>query len=899
MLKRLKIVYLLGAGALAVGQANIAHAQASDAATTPETERSEEIIVTGTLIRGVAAPTGAAVLDVSSQAIRATGATSAGAVLNQTVPQLPTFNSVATGSADFGAPVTKIGLRGIGNTAGSASGQTATLVLFNGHRIVPVGILSTDPDPDLLPADILEAVQVMPDGGSATYGSDAIGGVVNFVTRKRFDGVQVRYEHRFADNYNEDTASTVLGKDWGSGGAYVAAFYNRNDEILGRDRDYIVSNFTSRGGGDYRGNACPYGQFTVGGTVYSAPSFTAQPGPVLCEAAAYSSFVPKQKRLSVFGYVEQELGEGLKFSMDAIYSRRDTKVFTDVSAFPATFTITAANPSYRPVAGEASQTVTVNYARAIGNSRITPQVFEQYQFSPNLVWSVDDNWELRAQFLHGKSFSTIHNRAGLNGAAVTELNVNAYDPSLMAPSVIQNLTDYELYSKGVNGLTSGQLIASGSLFELPGGALKVAFGGEVRRQTLDNSTTTGRIGDFSGLQSFKATRTVKAAFAEIFAPIVSDDNGSALMRQLSINVALRYDHYSDFGATTNPRFGIDYKPFNDLLIRGNYQTSFVAPSLADSGNKIDTRFQILQLIPNNYLVFIAGAGQNLKPEEGESFSIGADWTPSAVRGLRIGATYWNTKIDNLVSLSLAAYGFAAVGNTPFSLCGSGLFGSLTSAAGPCTAAFLNSIQPIWGRIDAGAAPGITNIADLFAPGRNIVNVIDARRANFGTEKISGLDFNIGYTTDTAFGSMFAEVAGSYLLTKKIAPTQGAAFTDYLSGETVPSTSRYNIVGSLGGSSGAFTGRITVRHNAGVKLVPGAVAGQSRISSFTLADLFVSIDIGKVTPLKETLLTLTVQNLFDRDPPFSADRPQSAGSLSGFGNGGTLGRTIGLGLQKRF
>jgi len=691
--------------------------EAASATSSDAGADAQEVVVTGTLIRGVPTPTGANLLSVNSQAIQSTGSTSAIDVLNQTVPQLPTLNSVSTGSASFATPVAKIGLRGLGNTSGSASGQTATLVLFNGHRIVPVGILSTDPDPNLIPADALETVQVLPDGGSSTYGSDAIGGVVNFVTKKRFDGLQVNYQHRFADNYNEDNASVLLGTHWATGSVLVSGNYNRHGAIFGRDRDYITSNFLSHGGEDYRQTACGYGNFAVAGTNYVAPGFQSVTSLPRCDQTDNASLTPRERRGNVFAYVEQEIAPSLKFSMDAIYSVRTDKVFSDVASIPVTMTIDASNPFFHPVAGEASQKVSFNYARGIGASRVTPQRFHQYQIDPSLSWNLNDDWQVKGDFLYGKSFAVIRDRTGLNGGAVNPTNVNPYDTSKTSPAVLQNLVNHELYTKGVNTLTSGNVVANGTLFNLPGGAVKVAFGAEIRHQSLDNQTVTGAISDRSGLQKYDASRTIKALFGEVFLPIVGDGNAMPFVQSLTLDASVRYDHYSDFGGTTNPRIGIDWRPTRDLVLRGSYQTTFVAPSLADSGNKIDNRLQVLTIAPSNYLIFIAGSGMNVKPSTGRNFSIGGDFTPSGIKGLKIGATYWNTKVDDLVSLSLGAYGFPGALSTPFNLCGSG-FGPVfpASSKGACTAAYINSIQPLWTRLDAGSAPAIHSIADLFSPG---------------------------------------------------------------------------------------------------------------------------------------------------------------------------------------
>lgn len=899
--KRLALLASAAMGCLAASQAAAQTAQSAPHSDPSSESTVGEVVVTGTLIRGLTAPTGSNLVAVSSKQIEATGATNAIELLNKTVPQLPTFNAVSVGSAGWGTPVTKLGLRGFGNTAGTNSGATGTLILFNGHRVVPVGILSTDPDPELIPADALDAVQVMPDGGSATYGSDAIGGVINFVTRKRFQGVQLHVQESLADHYNETNVSLVAGKSWDTGSLMLSAVHVDHDAVLGRDRDYINANFTSHGGVDYRATGCPFGSFAVGGAIYAAPGFSQVASRPRCDQSDYSTLVPDEKRNTVFGYVEQNLTENLKFSMDAFYSERRSKIFTDTATIPVSMTITGANPFFHPVAGETSQTVSFNYARAIGPALVSPQTFKNWQFSPSLAWTVNENWNIRGDFIYGKSTATIHDRTGVNGAAVNATNFNPYDPALSDPAVIAALRNYELFSEGVNTLASGQLVVDGKLFDLPGGAVKIAVGGEWRRQKLRDSTFTGPIGSRQGVRTFPADRTIKAGFAELFVPIVGEPNAMPGVQELSLDIALRRDDYSDFGGTTNPRFGLNYRPFKDLLLRANYQTTFNAPSLADSGNKVDTRFQILTVTPNNYLVFIAGAGTGVKPATGKTFSVGGDWTPSAIPGLKVSATYWNTRLDDFISQALGAYGGRiGASRTAFNLCGAGSGTISASAAGPCTPAFLNGIQDIWVRIDNGAAPGINSIADLFAPGVNVAAVIDARRANFGSEKISGVDFDVAYSWDMSIGRAFAELAGTYMLNKEIAPAAGAPFVDYLSGAAVTgATPRLNIIGTLGLTHGPFSGRLTVSHNSGYDIPVGTVVGQSHVGSFTLADISLTASLGGFAAIKENQLELSVSNIFDTDPPYYGAQGGNSQNQLGFANGGTLGRLVRVGLRSKF
>lgn len=900
---RISRATLFAGAAWAIAAAAPVFAQDAPPPAEADDAPAGDIVVTGTLIRGIEAPTGANLLNITRESIASTGTTAAKDLLNQTVPQLSTFNALPTGSVDFGSAVSKISLRGIGTSAGLSSGTNATLVLLNGHRIVPVGILSTDADPDLIPADIIQNVQVLPDGGSATYGSDAIGGVVNFVTSKRFDGIRLRYQHVFGSEYNEDTAGITVGKSWNTGTAFISATYNRHDAIFGRDRDYITADFTSRGGVDRRNTACEYGTFVVNGQRYTGNGFTPIAAAPRCDQTDWTSLTPDEKRWNVFGYVEQELGDSLKFAIDGFWSKRSARIYTDIGNISAgTRTITNANPFFQSVAGETSQDVTVNYARALGNYRVSPHEYTQWQIAPSLTWTVNDNWQVRGEFLHGESESIIHDRSGVNGAALTATNFNPYNPGATAAGVIAALADYELYSRGVNKLTSGTITATGTLFSIPGGDVKLAIGGEVRHQSLLDQTVSGPIGNHAGLMSFFSERTVKALFAELQVPVVGPENSSPGLAELSLNAAVRYDHYSDFGGTTNPRIGFDYRPIPDFVIRANYQTTFVAPSLADSGNLIDTRFQITPRtgVPGTgYLVFIAGAGQNLNPQTGRTFSIGGEWAPKDT-GFRVGVTYWNTRITNIISQALAAYGSSqAASGTLYNLCGVGGGGWAASANGACTLAGLQALEPIYRRIDNGATPAIQSLSDLLQPGVTLIGVIDARRKNFGNAKLEGIDFNVSYTTDVSFGSVFASVAGTYNLRKDIANLPGGAYVDFLGGTaTIAGSPRLNLVASIGGTSGPVTLRANLRHNSGYNIPLTVSPPQTKVDGYTLVDLYAGIALDKWTGLEGTRLDITLNNVFDNDPPYYG----AAGNTNrpwGYANGGTLGRTVAVGLTTKF
>lgn len=206
MIKKLAAVLLAGTSIAAVAAAGPAAAQQSPA--PEETEDEQEIVVTGSQIRGIA-PTGVAVIGLSEEEVLASGATTGAELLAQ-LPQVSNyFNSipgVAGNSAQFvnRSAVSRPNLRSLPNS--STANAPFTLALVDGHRMVPVGISNASGfDPDTVAPALVQRVEVLPDGASAIYGSDAVTGVINYITRSSFDGVQVS-AHYGASNVGYETS---------------------------------------------------------------------------------------------------------------------------------------------------------------------------------------------------------------------------------------------------------------------------------------------------------------------------------------------------------------------------------------------------------------------------------------------------------------------------------------------------------------------------------------------------------------------------------------------------------------------------------------------------------------------------------------------------------------------
>ena len=236
-------------------------AQPTEVQSDADPRKLEEIVVTastGTAIRGIA-PTGTNVVEMDREAIQITGVTSTNDLLAR-VPQVTNyFATVPVPTTDLGAPINRPNIRDLG-----ASGASTTLVLLNSMRLPGAGFQQVSPDPSVIPPAVLERVDVIPDGASALYGSDAVGGVINFVTRREFEGVELTGKYGKADDYDNSEASFTAGTSWKGGNGYLSAYWTKNDMLLGGDRNWISGDHTARGGTDFRVNTCTPGNIQIG-----------------------------------------------------------------------------------------------------------------------------------------------------------------------------------------------------------------------------------------------------------------------------------------------------------------------------------------------------------------------------------------------------------------------------------------------------------------------------------------------------------------------------------------------------------------------------------------------------------------------------------------------------------
>lgn len=867
----------LGASILAIAAATAAQAQkASPGGSAAGTQEIllEEIIVTGTMIRNVG-PIGTNAIAVQREDVVASGAASANDLLAQ-IPQVGNFGTVPRAQGNYGLPIVRPNIRNL-----AASGGASTLVLLNGNRLVGAGILQTSVDPSIIPPDAIERVEVIPDGGSSIYGSDAIGGVINFITRDRYDGVSANVRYGRAADFKSTEANLVGGRDWDSGAAWLSYSFAWHDNLLGIDRDHATADLTGRGGSDFRGTACSPGNILLGGIPFAMQ--TRQPGTLnQCDQTDHADLYPKEERHSVFGRLVQDLGEGVTFNATGYWSARDTVTRTAQSTLSGT--VSALNPYFRPIGTETQHDVAIAFDEVFGRSNVSDSYFESYGVTPELHVELSDTWQFRLIGNLGRSYNETNEdlidstlaTSALNGmtaaTALNPYNIGASDAGLLT-----RINDYWNVGRATQQLAEFRAVVDGPIFSIPGGDVRAAAVVEYHYEDIDSRIGSGPAGSPTSLQRSKADRNVKSVFGEVHVPLVGAANRATGLYGLELSGSVRHDDYNDVGGTTNSKFAMNYRPVADLTLRANYGTSFHAPSLADMGNSVDSRVQVVLFSPNRLpgspftdllrpTIVLAGGNPDLRPETADTWSLGFDVTPDAIDGLRLSATYFNVKFKD------------AIGLAPF------LEPQIYSDPNFAGYYVLNpTLEQAMALAGSMRIDGVPSLPALFAFSSPYV-LFDARRNNLGAIHTDGIDFEVDYRHRLDFGTINARVSGTYTLNRKTQAVQGGAFSDNLKN----GTGRLALVASLGANVDHWTGRISWNHRDSYPIL--GVPGQDRVGAFNTIDLFASYSLASLA--EGTGITLNIDNLFDKDPPFY-------NAVPGYTNGSTLGRLVSVGLRTSF
>lgn len=876
-----------------------------DVATQAPPAVLDEIVVTGSHIRG-SGPGASPIVELSRDAIDRSGYATVAEALGA-LPQAfggvstPTSTITATDTLGTnGALSTGVNLRGLGSDA--------TLVLINGRRMAGTGSRGDFSDVSAVPTTAIARVDVLLDGASALYGSDAVGGVVNIILRRDFEGAETRLRIGGADGgAGSVQIGQTVGTTWNSGNALLSYEYEQRDALPFASRPYTATaDLRGFGGTDRRtflahpGNvlvltngafqprfAIPSGQNGVGLT---PASFLA--GQVnLGNPNAGMDLTPEQTRQGLYASLNQSLGARVELAFDARFSRREFSFHGAPST--SSITVTRANPYFVSPTGGASTIIGYSFFDELGAS-VGGGKAESFGVSAGADIDLARSWQVQVYGALAQEHSQTRTRNVINSLLLREAvgsvadnpatNFSTAKDGFFNPFGASGANSRALLDVIGSGFTAPEFRnrvttisaqADGDLFSLPGGMVKLAIGAQARRETFEQHIVTFRsTATPLTLVTPDAERTVSAIFAEARVPLVGPADGASAPR-LELSLAARYERYDDVGDTTNPKLGLIWRPSPDVRLRATYGASFRAPSLTEVNEAYGVGPTFLNQGPARVLTLIqTGGNKDLRPETATSWTAGVDLSPASVAGLTLGATLFETRFNDRIGQPVLA----------------NLAGALTD---PTLSTFVTRLDPSLpadlARINAFIADPSYPASGSYAP-TDFGAVLDARFVNTDQVQVRGLDLNGVLALNRGEDRFDLAANASYLFaySRQITPTSQARNLRGTAGN--PARLRARATG--GWSRGPFGATLAVNYLSDEKALDGTA-----IESWSTADLQLRWTPQTASgPLAGLAVTASVQNVFDADPPFY-DAPQGIGYDAA--NADAIGRVVALQLTKRW
>ncbi len=866
----------------------------AQSAPTNTDQKTEEIVVTGSRIRGVA-PVGSNVVSVGRDEIEASGATTTAQVLQQ-IPQI--FNLGITessrgtnggaGNITFGSGVN---IRGIG--------PFATLALINGHRAVGQGTAGASVDPSVMPTLAIERLEIVADGASAIYGSDAVAGVANIIMRRNVNGAQVMARYGSANGYNERQIGGLWGTKWAGGQVTLTLEHDFHSNLSGVDRDFFRGNLTSRGGNNFASVQCNPGTIVISGTNYPIPaggvtsanasqlvSSTAT-AAARCDNLQYQDLIPRQERNSGAFTLDQDIGNGFKLYSDGFFSRREYRRIPGYAA--ANVTVPSTNPFYvRPPGAPAGTSETVGYSFI---NDLPQDVAKGFSRSAEVTVGVDytlpHDWKVGVLYTYGQNEDIATSYRGLNNAAITAAlastnpatALNVFSSGANNPATLAAISNNINIAPGKTKYSDTVIKGDGPLFELPGGKVRAAFGLENQHMTLDTGQTSGPATGPLTNPVFLG-RTINSAYAEFLIPLVGSANAMPGLKKLELDIAGRIDDYSDVGSTRNPKFGLNWSPVEGLTIRSSYGRSFRAPGLTNlKGQAVQGLFIQNYSDPTNGGAIRQGVALNggfpgLTPETATTKSLGFDWAVPVGNSTKLSVNYFDVRYENQLNSVLSDL---TILGREAQFAGTGIIVRNPSAA-------LYSQYPVL----SGVLP---NPVTLF---------VDGRTRNLGRSITHGFDLQVSTKIQTETWGNFGVGFNGTIFTKyKVAVTPSAPLLNQLNTINNPLRFKARVSGSW--SYGPWYSNVFVNYTGAYQ--NNLITPVQMVSRNTTVDMRVAYALdedGKSEIFKDATIALGATNLFDRNPPF-VNIQQSNNGGGGFDPtvANPTGRVISITFDKRF
>lgn len=827
----------------------------------------EEVVVTGSHIKG-GGPVGSEVIEFSREEMISQGYST----VQDAIRSLP--EQVNAGPNEYTGPFGSAGntqLASADRTGGTAInlrglGANSTLTLIDGHRIAPSGPAANYYDISSIPLEAISRVEILADGASAVYGSDAVGGVVNIKLRKNFSGAVTSLDYGAAQGFWRASASQVIGATWQGGQAMLTYQHLRQSDLSARSRDYVRENLVPFGGSDFRfANYGEPGTLSVGGKTYAIPP--GQSGVGLAASSLvpgtsnesdvypYYDIVPRKTQDAFLLTASQRLTHRLTVFLDATVSLRDTA--QSLTPYQSVLQVPKSNAFWvSPSPTAKTESVYYRFTHEFGADRDV-DVQRDYAATAGMAMELPKDWsaelsgtfsaETLEQDLHG-----IPNSYYLNQALASSDPATAFNPfgdgTGNSAAVVSAISGYQKYGYRNR---SGDLFAdaNGPLLHLPAGDLLAAFGAEGRHESIAQDGTLYNYTAAPIVPSGFVTlgRTVVAEFGELDIPVIGRSMGLGGLQSLSLSAAVRHEHYSDMGDSTNPRFGIEAAVAGGLRLRASYGTSFSAPLLIYMvpprySGSIMTVADPQSPTGKSTVIVRGGNAPNLQPETSRNWTLGGSWAPDFISGLRLQATYFNIHFTNRLS---------SPANVTTMLQQESIYSSLI-VRNP-SVAMVNALQD---------AP---NFQSAPVDPTTIGAILDDRLESEKSQFVDGLDLSASFTHPLGGGLANIMLSGTKMLDYRVALTRSAPDVQLVDNAFYPTS--WKTRSGVSWTRGGITLAGYVNWQNGYQFVTDTAV--NHVASFTTLDLSANIALSRIfgKALASTRLMLSAQNALNRDPPF--------------------------------
>jgi len=835
--------------------------------------------ITGSAIRQIASETPLPVQIVTREQIDKAGVT--------TAAELMTRISANVGGLTDGASINVGGdQRGLNSANLRGIGTSSTLVLLNGRRMANFASPGDESGVDLnnIPAAALARVEVLLDGASALYGTDAIGGVINFITRKDFHGVEVNAYRGATDEGGAGkkaaTLSAGIGNLQDDGYNVFAVFDVQSTEALRSSQrsfipelriperlGHLLSGFTGPSnirltsaqrdhlqeiGFQLNGRPITNRLINLSIPTCSPPANLYLPaGTGGVDACTYdymgdTELYPKSNKQNFLSRGVLKLDANNQVYAEVALSRARTNyvgssarvtAYIDASRVPALAGTGLETLEDDDVPGELELRMRLSEA---GN-RTSELTSESQRYVLGLTGTVA-GWDYDIGVNH--SVNTVKDKDGHGYVLYDQLQegiatglINPFGPSgAEGRALLDRIHVNEVVRHAKGTMDSVDFKASRPVYALAGGDLALAVGGEMRRERTDFTPSallmSDNINNDAAPEGGRATsdsRRVQAVFGELQAPFT---------KQWQAQLSARYDHYENVGGALSPKVGVSYTPDKRLMLRASAGRGFRAPSMTDLYRP--TVYSSTATLPdpvycatvdNNYADCANNwdtrrySNADLKPERSKQFSVGAVMEPS--KHVTASIDYWNIRRTDLIS---------EIGDDI-------ILGNLAK------------------------------YGDLVHRDEDgYIDYIEMHKENRGAQVARGIDLMVDvHGIDTAIGRFGGRLNGTYVLKSAVQTGPGDPFVSNR-GRFVTDmvVQRWRHTLSLDWERGPLSATLSNTfstgyedQNSAINLDNGTVVAPNRVTSYSLWDLSGA---WAVTPAWK--VRAGVQNMFDRSPPYS-------------------------------